>query len=407
MLVSDHPHLFEVGGENFHTDFSAWEYERGHESDPWKTRPDASWLGTPLFGRAFSPYDNSRGYFREEEEFPGPRTMTAAARWLERDARAADRFFLFVDEFDPHEPFDTPEQYMRLYDDSWQGPHLIWPPYMRGALGRGVLSERQAHQVRACYGAKLTMIDHWFGRILDALKAQGLYEDTAIIVCTDHGHYLGEKDIWGKPPVPAYEPLSHIPLLISWPGAEPRGIDALTTSVDLFATLAEIFAVQPLHRTYGRSLVPLIRNEGGTLRDWALLGVWGREVHLIDGKRKYARAPRAENGPISLWSNRWSTMPVSGHAELRLPQPDDRAVLDRMPGSRIPVIRQPYQPGDLLPFRARGPFSGNQLFDLNNDPDEAENRAGEPLEHDYADLLRQALREVEAPADQFVRLGLQ
>jgi arylsulfatase A-like enzyme len=293
MLVSDHPHLFEVGGENFHTDFSAWEYERGHESDPWKTRPDASWLGTPLFGRAFSPYDNSRGYFREEEEFPGPRTMTAAARWLERDARAADRFFLFVDEFDPHEPFDTPEQYMRLYDDSWQGPHLIWPPYMRGALGRGVLSERQAHQVRACYGAKLTMIDHWFGRILDALKAQGLYEDTAIIVCTDHGHYLGEKDIWGKPPVPAYEPLSHIPLLISWPGAEPRGIDALTTSVDLFATLAEIFAVQPLHRTYGRSLVPLIRNEGGTLRDWALLGVWGRKVHLIDGKRKYARAPRA------------------------------------------------------------------------------------------------------------------
>lgn len=42
MLISDHPHLFEVGGENYHTDFTAWEYARGHESDPWKTRPDPS-----------------------------------------------------------------------------------------------------------------------------------------------------------------------------------------------------------------------------------------------------------------------------------------------------------------------------------------------------------------------------
>ena len=47
MLVSDHPHLFEVGGENYHCDFSAWDYQRGHESDPWRTRPDPSWVGAP------------------------------------------------------------------------------------------------------------------------------------------------------------------------------------------------------------------------------------------------------------------------------------------------------------------------------------------------------------------------
>jgi arylsulfatase A-like enzyme len=406
MLISDHPHLFEVGGENFHTDFSAWEYERGHESDLWKTRPDPSWLGAPLFGRPLSPYDNSRGYFRAEEDFPGPRTMRAAAGWLERDARASDRFFLFVDEFDPHEPFDTPESYTRLYDDSWQGPHLIWPPYMRGALGRGVLSEREARQVRACYGAKLTMIDHWFGRILDALRSQRMYEDTAIIVCTDHGHYLGEKDIWGKPAVPAYEPLAHIPLFVAWPGIAPRTIDTLTTSVDLFATLTDLFDVQPAHRTHGRSLVPVLRGQAETVRDWALLGVWGREVHLLDGRRKYARAPENGNGPLSLFSNRWSTMPVPGREEAKLPPPDDRAYLDRMPGSRVPVIRQPYQPGDLLPYWARGGFSGNHLFDLANDPTEDENRAGERLEDDYADLLRQALQAVDSPDDQFIRLGL-
>ena len=188
MLFSDHPHLFESGGENYHTDFFAWEYERGHESDPWKTRPDPSWLGAPTFGRAFMPYDNSRGYFREEADFPGPRTMAAAARWIDEHAPHHDQFFLFVDEFDPHEPFDTPEPYASLYDPGWKGAHLIWPPYAVAAQRKGILDERQARQVRAQYGGKLTMIDAWFGRVLDAIDRQGLWEDTAIVVCTDHGH---------------------------------------------------------------------------------------------------------------------------------------------------------------------------------------------------------------------------
>lgn len=47
MLVSDHPHLFETGGENYHSGFNAWLYERGHESDPWSATPDPTWVGTP------------------------------------------------------------------------------------------------------------------------------------------------------------------------------------------------------------------------------------------------------------------------------------------------------------------------------------------------------------------------
>ncbi len=47
MLVSDHPHLFEARGENYHTDFSAWDYVRGHEGDPWRTYPDPSFVGAP------------------------------------------------------------------------------------------------------------------------------------------------------------------------------------------------------------------------------------------------------------------------------------------------------------------------------------------------------------------------
>ena len=405
-LVSDHPHLFETGGENYHCGFSAWDYQRGHESDPWRTRPDPSWSGAPSFGRGHVPYDDSRGWFRDEADFPGPRTMAAAARWLERDAPFHERFLLFVDEFDPHEPFDTPEPWASRYDPEWRGPHLIWPPYTSAGVAGGVLGAREARQLRACYGAKLSMIDAWLGRVLDALDRAGLWETTAVFVCTDHGHYLGEKDVFGKPAVPVYEPLGHLPLLVAWPGRAAGAVSALTTAVDLHATLLDLFGAAARHRTHGRSLAPLLRGEASAVREWALCGVWGREIHVIDGRRKYARAPAGRNEPLSLWSNRWSTMPVHHLPELCLPPPDERARLDRMPGSKVPVIRQPFRHGDRLPYWALGAFHGSHLYDLHEDPDEERNLAGSAAEADAEELLRAALAEVEAPGDQLARLGL-
>ena len=412
-LVSDHPHLFEHGGENYHCDFTAWDYVRGHESDPWRTRPDPSWTGAPSFGRGWTPYDDSRGWFREEADFPGPRTMSAAARWLDDEAPAHDRFFLLVDEFDPHEPFDTPEPWASRYDDRWEGPHLIWPPYRAGAVADGLLSTEQARQVRAQYGAKLSMIDSWFGRVLDALDRGRYWDDTAVIVTTDHGHFLGEKDIWGKPAVPVYEPLGHLPLFAAWPGQSPGSCDALTTTVDLHATIADVFEAGLTHRTHGRSLVPLLGDDAGAaprpaVREWALAGVWGREVHVVDADgHKYVRGPAGANGPLSMWSNRWSTMPISSAPDLRLPKPDHRAHLDRMPGSDVPVIRQPFAAGEDLPWWAWGIETGrHRLFDLVDDPAEDHDLAGTVSEADAAELLRSALVSLEAPDDQLVRLGL-
>ena len=406
-LISDHPHLFESGGENYHADFAGWDYQRGHEGDPWKTRPDPSWAGAPRFGRGHMPYDNSRGWFRGEEDFPGPRTMTATARWLSDNAGHHDRFMLFVDEFDPHEPFDTPEPYASMYDSEWDGTHLIWPPYMRGAISSGTITERQGRQIRAQYGAKLTMIDHWLGRVLDQIDQKNLWEDTAVILCTDHGHYLGEKDIWGKPGVPIYDTLGRIPLLIAWPGQPARDIDALTTSVDLFATLTDIFGVNVRQPTHGNSLLPLIADEAKSIRPWALMGVWGREVHITDGRWKYARAPHDRNEPLAMMSNRWSTMPTHVLSkEQELPLPDDTAVLSRMPGSNVPVIKQVWDVSNKVPFWAWAKFNGNLLFDTHSDPSEDDNRIGGPDEKRMSDLLRDALTQVQAPDEQLTRLGL-
>ena len=428
MLVTDHPHLFEAGGENYHTDFDGWDYLRGHESDPWRTHPDPSWMGAPTmparkggwwwssltgFDAGEKAYDRSRTFFREEADYPGPRTMNEAARFLRDATPHHDRWFLFVDEFDPHEPFDTPPPWVGCYEDEpWDEEWIIWPPYANGAISSGQLTEREGRHIRANYGSKLSMIDHWFGRILDAFDEGGLWDDTALVVCTDHGHYLGDerdgKDVWGKPNVPQFEPLGHTPLLVAWPGRPGGGTcDALTTNVDLFATVADVYGVTVGHRTHGRSLVPLFTGEADSVRDWAIGGMYGKWVQVTDGTTKYARSSSGDNFPLSMWSNRWSTMPVNIAGFDELPAPDERAVLDNMPGTTVPVIRQPFQPGDLLPFWVAGADSDrHHLYDLDVDPDEQENRVGESLEAEMLDLLRTALLEVEAPAEQFQRLGI-
>jgi len=441
MLASDHPHLFETGGENYHTDFTAWDYVRGHEGDPWRTFEDPSAIGAPTlpsavdggwflrdrfsiendeFGRRH--YDDARSWFRTEDDFPGPRTMRSAADWLAQNSH--HRWFLFIDEFDPHEPFDTPEPWASKYDeDAWSGERLIWPPYSIGGVTTGVITADQGRNIRNNYGAKLSMIDHHFGRLLDQVDAKNMWDDTVIIVCTDHGHYLGEHrtvgvlgedveaDIWGKPMVPQFEPLGHTPLMIHWPG-RPGGdeVAALTTNVDLHATIADIFGVESTHRTHGVSLVPLLEGHEDHVRDWALGGVFGNWVQVTDGKHKYARAAVGDNFPLSMWSNRWSTMPVQHEVAqfAPFPAPDRRAVLDFMPGSDVPVIRQPFSADDTLPYWAGGGRTVDQhhFYDLDVDPNETENRRSEPGESEMVDLLREALTAVEAPAEQFERLGI-
>jgi hypothetical protein len=78
-----------------------------------------------------------------------------------------------------------------------------------------------------------------------------------------------------------------------------------------------------------------------------------------------------------------------------------------MPGSEIPVIRQPFQPGDMLPYWCAGQrINEHYLFDIYNDPAESENLLGTNSEIDMQDLLRTALAELDAPDEQLIRLGL-
>jgi len=257
-------------------------------------------------------------------------------------------------------------------------------------------------KARDIVGAAQMIVRDFGGRVPDTmedlLKLPGVGRKTANLI-------LG--DVFGKPAVPVYGTLGHIPLLIAWPGRPAGPVDALTTSVDLHATLCDVFGVTPGHRTHGRSLVPLVTGDADSVRDWALTGVWGQRVQVVDGHRRYARSPLPVNRPLSMWSNRWSTMPIPAYPGLRLPRPDDRARLDRMPGSDVPVIRQPYGVGDPVPYWGAAEVDGRHLlFDTDDDPAEEHDRAGTPAEAEMEELLRHALADVEAPDDQYERLGL-
>ena len=92
--------------------------------------------------------------------------------------------------------------------------------------------------------------------------------------------------------------------------------------------------------------------------------------------------------------------------DYRMPMPDARATLDFMPGSTIPVIRQPFREGDMLPFWAYAKQYETLLFVRDDDPDETANRVSDAVGREAEELLRTALREVGAPSEHFERLSL-
>jgi len=117
------------------------------------------------------------------------------------------------------------------------------------------------------------MIDHWFGLLLDAIDASGGRDDTAVIVCTTTATTWRARPV-GQAGVPAYAPLGHVPLLVRWPGVAPGECGALTTTVDLHATLCDQFGVTSPQPTHGRSLLPLLTGERESVRRHVLGGVW-------------------------------------------------------------------------------------------------------------------------------------
>ncbi len=239
---------------------NGYGYDRGFH--------DFRWVRGQGGDRADTNYER-----RYEEDYCAPMTMAHAERWLER--RHKQKFFLYVDTWDPHEPWDPPAHYVEMYLPKWDGT-LVRPPYWDWR--EAGLTRRQMDIVRACYSGEVTMVDRWTGRLLERIESLGLMDDTAIIFTTDHGFYFGEHGMLGKTLMrkgeflgaPLYEEVTHVPLLAYVPGVKPRRTNALVSHVDLMPTVLELAGVEIPDAVQGQSLLSLIRGKTQRARNFTV-----------------------------------------------------------------------------------------------------------------------------------------
>ncbi len=182
MLIADNAHLVE-DGYNYCRGFNGWEWIRGQESDLWYTSPKQVQLpsgGAKKNRGAKIRLPNiirNSSWWQGEEDRHAPRTIKTACRWLELN-QEQDQFFLWIDLFDPHEPWDAPQHYLELYEKEYHGEEI---PYPRYDFWQDFMSEEELNHCRALYLAEVSMVDHWVGVLLDKVSELGMTEDTAII----------------------------------------------------------------------------------------------------------------------------------------------------------------------------------------------------------------------------------
>lgn len=397
-IVTDHYHYFATGGENYVQAFDTWDFHRGQETDPWVSRVNPPSLPKTFHGSVRAQYENNRTTFNREEDYPGPKTMQAACRWLEEN-KEADNFFLMVEAFDPHEPFDCPQQYLDLYQDDYNGPHYNWPNYSRVEEP----SEAGEH-LRKRYAANLTMIDTWLGKLLDVMDQQNLWQDTLVIFTTDHGLLLGEHDWNGKNFMHAYNEVAHLPLMIHAPGIPHTAsrMKAITQNIDLMPTILDYFGLPVPPTVRGQSLLGLMAGAKENIREAALYGMFGMTVNITDGEYTYLRAPvREDNYPC----NAYTAMPTFFRSFLGRGIEQQIEVGRFLDYTEYPVFRIPAsQPGQ--PFRHYYNFQQSLLFHLETDYGQLKPIHDKTLESYYEDQLVNAMRNEQSPEEQYVRLGL-
>ena len=398
-LITDQFHYFELGGETYHVDFDAWNFIRGHENDPWVTKP----FQVEIKGNCTPRYRRNMQYMTEEKQFTSPRTFQAAADWLEDNHHQHERFFLFVDEFDPHEPFHSSEPYCSMYDPDWEGPILFWPHYGPNTHH----SPRDLFHLRGQYAGKLTMADAWLGKVLDKLDEHQLWENTMVILTADHGHFLGEHNWVGKGMVPPFRTLANIPLVVAHPDrSQPSRCSALTSAVDVAATVLDSFDIQP-RDIDGRSLLPLLTGERTSIRDFALYGWFGGYLGFTDGVHTLLKGPATDhNDPVAVYRLTWNCLPAWG-----VPVPDERLELGLFnPRTGRITGRIQLTDDEKARLRIHNLAYGlkNGLFNLERDPHEEKNLSdNESLLNHYNEKLMTALHQVGCPPEQYQRLGMQ
>ncbi|MCC7146816.1 MAG: sulfatase [Phycisphaeraceae bacterium] len=403
-LATDHYHYFEDGGSTYHNRYSTWEFFRGQEGDPWigqVKNPEIPETVAGDFRKGAVRWRQdwiNRQFMGKEELQPQPQTVGAGLEFIRRN-RDQDRWFLQMETFDPHEPFFTQQHYKDLYPHAYEGPHFDWPPY------RAVQESRE--QVEHCkleYAALLSMCDAHLGKVLDLMDELKMWDDTMLIVWTDHGFMLGEHECWAKCWQPFYEEIAHTPFFVWDPRCRAQGQrrqSLVQPSIDLGPTLLEFFGLEPTAHMTGRALGATIAGDR-PVREAALFGIHGGQVNVTDGRYVYMRGPAGEtNSPL----NQYTLMPAHMYNLFSPGELSQTTLCDDFSfakGSRLMKIPQ----RNPALVRQRGESLATRLFDLQVDPQQRQAIANPQVEARMIELMASVMKGCEAPAEQYERLGI-
>ncbi len=223
-----------------------------------------------------SCYLKQQQHWKTEEDRYVAKDVRAAIRYLEQVDRNK-QFFLWVDSFDPHEPWNPPSTWTKdqkcPYNAEYKGKDQILP--ILGPADN--YSEEELHHVRMLYAELVTLCDKYLGILLDGVRRLGFEENTLFMMVSDHGEPMGNGEhghgIMRKCRPWPYNELVHAPFIMRGPGL-PHGVrcSAYVQSVDIAPTVCDWLGIGVHPDMQGFSLLPLVRGEVKKVRDFSIAG---------------------------------------------------------------------------------------------------------------------------------------
>jgi arylsulfatase A-like enzyme len=344
---------------------AATDYQRWGHTPRADLHHAQDWRGEPGSDTYYSFYAGRLDKGDDDLYCDSDWAMLLGALDFIRDYDGAQPFCLYLPLLFPHVPYGVEEPYFSRIDRSRLPARTPVPPGWAGkpALLKGIWerqhmqgwTEERWAELRATYYGMCARLDHQFGLLIDALKARGLYDDTALFFFSDHGDFTGDYGLVEKTQNTFEDCLTRVPFIVKPPKgtlAQPRVSDALVELVDFAATVYDLAGIEPGYTHFGRSLLPLIAGETDEHRD-AVFCEGGR----LKGERQAMELESASmQVPTGLY---WPRVELQSH--------DDRpyhgkAVMCRTRDFKY--VRRLYEP--------------DELYDLHADPRELRNVVNDP-----------------------------
>ena len=215
-------------------------------------------------------------YWKSADDRYVAKTVHKAIEYLEQVDRNK-QFYLWIDSFDPHEPWNPPSVYLNFpcpYDPDYKGPDEFLP--WLGDVDK-LYTEEEMNHVRMLYAEDVTVCDTYLGQLMDAIRRLGFEENTLLMMVSDHGEPMGNgkhgHGIMRKCRPWPYEELSHTPMIMRFPGCEAgKRVKGFVQSCDVAPTVCDWLGIGVHPAMHGKSLLPLALGQVDKVRDFAISG---------------------------------------------------------------------------------------------------------------------------------------